>query len=144
MKYEFPSDFWWGSAASWPQTEGVYENDGKGASIWDHWYQEDPGTFFDQVGPEQTSLFYTKYKEDIQLMKQIGHNTFRTSIQWSRLIPNGVGEVNQKAVEFYNNVIDELIANDIEPFINLYHFDMPMALQEKGGWESRETVDAYA
>ena len=86
---------------------------------------------------------YTKYKEDIQLMKQVGHNSFRTSIQWSRLIPEGVGKVNEKAVQFYNDYIDELIANGIEPFINLYHFDMPMKLQEQGGWLNRQTVEAY-
>lgn len=86
---------------------------------------------------------YTKYKEDIQLMKQVGHNSFRTSIQWSRLIPDGIGEVNEKAVQFYNDYIDELIANGIEPFINLYHFDMPMKLQEQGGWLNRQTVEAY-
>src|SRR5690625_546478 len=76
-------------------------------------------------------------------MKEIGHNTFRMSISWSRLIPGGRGEVNQEAVTFYNNVIDELIANDIEPFVNLFHFDMPLELQNEGGWESREVVDAY-
>ncbi|EAC5558332.1 glycoside hydrolase family 1 protein, partial [Listeria monocytogenes] len=95
------------------------------------------------VGPEKTSQVYTRYQEDIQLMKETGHTTFRTSIQWSRLFPQGKGEVNQKAVDFYNAYIDELIANGIEPFMNLYHFDMPMALQEKGGWLNRETVDAY-
>ena len=76
-------------------------------------------------------------------MKATGHNSFRTSIQWSRLIPEGVGAVNPQAVDFYNSFIDELITNGIEPFINLYHFDMPMALQAKGGWLNRETVDAY-
>lgn len=99
--------------------------------------------FFNQVGPDKTSQVHTKYKEDIQLMKQVGHNSFRTSIQWSRLIPDGVGEVNEKAVQFYNDYIDELIANGIEPFINLYHFDMPMILQEQGGWLNRQTVEAY-
>lgn len=143
MKYTFPQDFWWGSAASGPQTEGVFAGDNKGDSIWDHWYEKEPEKFFDQVGPDKASAFYKKYKEDIQLMKKTGHNSFRTSIQWSRLIPNGVGEVNQEAVDFYNNVIDELIAHDIEPFINLFHFDMPMVLQEKGGWENRQTVEAY-
>lgn len=143
MKYEFPKDFWWGSAASGPQTEGVYEGDNKGDSIWDYWYEKEPNMFFNQVGPDEASAFYKKYEEDIQLMKQTGHNSFRTSIQWSRLIPDGVGEVNQEAVDFYNNVIDELLANDIEPFMNLFHFDMPMKMQEKGGWENREVVDAY-
>ncbi len=141
--YTFPKGFWWGSAASGPQTEGVLTNDGKGDSIWDHWYKEAPERFFDQVGPEKTSQFLTKYQEDIQLMKQTGHTSFRTSIQWSRLIPEGTGAVNPQAVAFYNAVIDELIANDIEPFINLFHFDMPMAMQAKGGWLNRETVEAY-
>jgi len=143
MDYQFPAGFWWGSAASGPQTEGVFEGDGKGASIWDYWYQQEPEKFFNGVGPEKTSQVYTRYQEDIQLMKETGHTTFRTSIQWSRLLPQGKGEVNQKAVDFYNAYIDELIANGIEPFMNLYHFDMPMALQEKGGWLNRETVDAY-
>lgn len=143
MDYQFPAGFWWGSAASGPQTEGVVEGDGKGASIWDYWYQQEPEKFFNGVGPEKTSQVYTRYQEDIQLMKETGHTTFRTSIQWSRLFPQGKGEVNQKAVDFYNAYIDELIANGIEPFMNLYHFDMPMALQEKGGWLNRETVDAY-
>ena len=143
MDYQFPVGFWWGSAASGPQTEGVFEGDGKGASIWDYWYQQEPEKFFNEVGPEKTSQVYTRYQEDIQLMKETGHTTFRTSIQWSRLFPQGKGEVNQKAVDFYNAYIDELIANGIEPFMNLYHFDMPMALQEKGGWLNRETVDAY-
>ena len=141
--YTFPKGFWWGSAASGPQTEGVLTNDGKGDSIWDHWYKEAPERFFDQVGPEKTSQFLTKYQEDIQLMKQTGHTSFRTSIQWSRLIPEGTGAVNPQAIAFYNAVIDELIANDIEPFINLFHFDMPMAMQAKGGWLNRETVEAY-
>lgn len=143
MDYQFPAGFWWGSAASGPQTEGVFEGDGKGASIWDYWYQQEPEKFFNGVGPEKTSQVYTRYQEDIQLMKETGHTTFRTSIQWSRLFPQGKGEVNQKAVDFYNAYIDELIANGIEPFMNLYHFDMPMALQKKGGWLNRETVDAY-
>lgn len=143
MNYRFPEGFWWGSAISGPQTEGRIKDDGKGDNIWDYWYREDPSLFFDQVGPEETSAVYSHYKEDIQLMKATGHNSMRTSIQWSRLFPEGRGEINQKAVTFYNNYIDELIANDIEPFINLYHFDMPMALQEIGGWESKEVVDAY-
>ena len=76
-------------------------------------------------------------------MKQLNHNTFRTSIAWARLIPNGTGDVNPLAVKFYNDMLMSL-ANGIEPFINLFHFDMPMCMQEKGGWESREVVDAYA
>lgn len=144
MKYEFPAGFWWGSAASGPQTEGTVAGDGKGDSIWDHWYKQNPELFFNQIGPEDTSYVYNRYKEDIALMKKTGHTTYRTSIQWSRLIPDGIGAVNKEAVAFYNSYIDELLANGIEPFMNLYHFDMPLSLQQKGGWESKEVVDAYA
>lgn len=142
-KYIFPEGFWWGSATSATQIEGAAHEGGKGENIWDHWYQQEPDRFFENIGPETTSDFYHRYKEDIQLMKEIGHNTFRMSISWSRLIPGGRGEVNQQAVDFYNHVIDELIANDIDPFINLFHFDMPLELQNEGGWESREVVKAY-
>ena len=144
VEYKFPEGFWWGTATSGPQSEGAADVDGRKMSIWDYWYKEEPERFFDNVGPQNTSTFYANYKEDIKLLKETGHNSFRTSIQWSRLIPDGVGEVNQKAVDFYNNVIDELIANDVLPIMNLFHFDMPMCMQEKGGWESREVVDAYA
>lgn len=144
MKVQFPNDFWWGSAASGPQTEGRVAGDGKGENIFDYWYAKEPEKFFNQVGPDRASEVYFKYKEDVQLMVETGHNSFRTSIQWSRLIPDGTGEVNPKAVSFYNDYFDELINNGIEPFVNLYHFDMPMALQEKGGWLQRETIEAYA
>ncbi|MEH7273945.1 glycoside hydrolase family 1 protein [Neobacillus vireti] len=143
LTYRFPEHFWWGSAASGPQTEGAALIDGRKPSIWDYWYSIEPECFHNEVGPGDTSDFYHRYQEDIQLMKETGHNSFRTSIQWSRLIPDGVGKINQQAVDFYNQVINELIANDIEPFMNLYHFDMPMCMQEQGGWESREVVDAY-
>ncbi|MED3629059.1 6-phospho-beta-glucosidase GmuD [Bacillus subtilis] len=142
-QYRFPKDFWWGSSASATQTEGAADRDGKGQNIWDYWFEKEPHRFFDHVGPADTSQFYDNYKEDIRLMKELGHNSFRISLSWSRLIPNGTGEINDKAANFYNNVIDELIANGIEPFVNLFHFDMPMALQKIGGWVNRETVDSY-
>lgn len=142
--YQFPSDFWWGTASSATQMEGTYDQDGKGKNIWDHWYEIEPHRFHNGVGPGQTSRFYRKFKEDIHLMKELGHTSFRFSVSWSRLFPDGTGEVNQKAVEFYNQVIDGLIEAGIEPFVNLYHFDMPLALQEKGGWESREVVSGFS
>lgn len=143
MKYTFPEGFWWGSATSGPQSEGAADKDGRSPSIWDYWYEKEPERFFNGVGPQDTSTFYDNYKEDIKLLKEVGHNSFRTSIQWSRLIPDGTGEPNPKAVEFYSNMIDAVLDEGIEPFINLFHFDMPMCMQEKGGWESREVVDAY-
>lgn len=143
IRYPFPQGFWWGSATSAPQIEGAAHLDGKGKNIWDHWYEQEPNRFYGGVGPTDASQFYFRYEEDIELMKEIGHNSFRFSISWSRLFPNGYGEINQKAVDFYNKVIDKLIETGIEPFVNLYHFDMPLALQEKGGWENRFVVDCY-
>lgn len=144
ITYQFPEGFWWGSATSATQIEGAAAEDGKGMNIWDYWYKSEPNRFFDNVGPETASDFYHRYKEDIRMMKEIGHNSFRFSISWSRLIPDGNGEVNPEAVTFYNNVIDELLANGIEPFVNLFHFDMPLEMQQAGGWENREVIDAYA
>lgn len=143
VKFKFPECFWWGSATSATQIEGAANEGGKGENIWDAWYAKEKNRFFDEVGPDTTSDFYHTYKEDIACMRDIGHNTFRLSISWSRLIPGGVGEINQEAVTFYNNVINELLAKDIEPFINLFHFDMPLELQNEGGWENRKIVDAY-
>jgi 6-phospho-beta-glucosidase len=143
IKYKFPKNFWWGSASSATQTEGASKEDGKGQNIWDMWYEKEPNRFFNGVSPKVTSDFYHRYKEDIKLMKEIGHNSFRFSISWSRLIPGGEGEINESAVKFYNSVIDELIKNNIEPFINLYHFDMPVEMQLKGGWENRDVVNSY-
>ncbi len=140
--YQFPDDFWWGSASSAVQSEG-FGDTGKGKSNWDYWYEKEPNRFFNEVGPQKTCDFLTNYKEDIKRMKQIGLKSFRTSISWSRLIPDGVGAVSQQAVEFYQSLLDELIANDIKPFICLFHFDMPFCIQEKGGLESKEFVEAY-
>ncbi|WP_078393544.1 glycoside hydrolase family 1 protein [Alkalihalobacillus patagoniensis] len=142
--YKFPHQFWWGTAVSATQIEGAANRDGKGMNIWDYWYELEPNRFFNKVGPTNASKFYDRYQEDIALMKELGHNTFRFSISWSRLIPNGVGPVNKTAIDFYSNVIDELISAGIEPFVNLFHFDMPMEMQKIGGWENREVVYAYA
>lgn len=144
VEYKFPKNFWWGTATSGPQSEGASDVDGKSQSIWDFWYEKEPERFHNNIGPKDTSTFYSNYKEDIKFLKETGQNSFRTSIQWSRLIPNGKGEVNEKAVKFYNDLIDELIKNDIMPIITLFHFDMPMCMQKLGGWESREVVEAYA
>ncbi|KQU57519.1 6-phospho-beta-glucosidase [Bacillus sp. Leaf406] len=144
MKREFPEGFWWGSATSATQLEGAASEGGKGKNIWDHWYEVEPGRFFDGVGPEHTSGFYHRYREDIALMKKIGHNTYRFSISWSRLIPGGEGPVNEEAATFYGNVIDELLKQGIEPFVTLYHFDMPKEMQDQGGFENRRVVEAFA
>lgn len=140
--YKFPEGFWWGSASSAEQSEGKGDT-GKGKTIWDHWFEIEKNRFFDEVGPEITSDFFNRYEDDIKLMKELGHNSFRMSISWARLFPNGNGQVNEKAVTFYNNVINAFVENGVKPFVNLYHFDMPMTMQEIGGWESLEVVEAY-
>lgn len=142
-KITFPKDFFWGAATSATQSEGTQLDDGKGENIWDYSSKKYNYRFYNGVTTEQTSHFYMDYKEDIQRMADIHLNSFRTSISWSRLIPEGIGKVNEKAVDFYNSVIDECIKKGIEPFINLYHFDMPMALQKKGGFENREVITAF-
>ncbi|MGY3968209.1 glycoside hydrolase family 1 protein [Aeromonas enteropelogenes] len=144
MQFRFPDTFWWGSASSAPQAEGASLLGGKAPTIWDHWFAIEPNRFHQQVGPADTSTFYQHFRDDIALMQEIGHNSFRTSISWARLLPQGRGEPNPEAVHFYHAMLDELLARGITPFINLFHFDMPMSMQEQGGWESRKVVDAFA
>ncbi|MDG3088541.1 glycoside hydrolase family 1 protein [Vibrio hannami] len=141
--YTFPENFLWGAAASGTQTEGATNKANE--SIWDLWHRLSPDRFYNGIGSQLVNDTYSRYKEDVQLMKQLGFNSFRTSFQWSRLIKDfETAEVCPDAVEFYNNYLDEMIANGIEPMINLYHFDMPAELQEKyGGFESKKVVDLY-
>lgn len=140
---KFPENFFWGAAASGPQTEGITNKINK--SIWDIWFEKEPERFYNQISPYVVCDTYNKFKEDIKLMKEINFNSFRTSIQWSRLIKDFyTGEVDSDAVRFYNEYIDELIKNGIEPIINLYHFDMPAKLQEElGGWENKKTIELF-
>ncbi|MCF0146866.1 MAG: glycoside hydrolase family 1 protein [Clostridium sp.] len=142
-KYVFPEGFWWGSATSGPQSEGNFNKINK--NLFDYWYEIEPEAFFDRVGPDVASNFYNSYKEDIAMIKEIGLNSLRTSIQWTRLIKNfETGEVHEDGVKFYNNVIDEIIKNGMIPVMNLHHFDLPIELYEKyGGWESKYVVDLF-
>lgn len=143
MNLTFPENFWWGAATSGPQTEGRFNK--THASVFDHWYEIEPEQFYDQIGPDTASNFYNSYREDIQLMKKIGLNSVRTSIQWTRLMDDfETGTVNEEAVGFYNNVIDTFIENVIRPVINLHHFDLPVELYQKyGGWESKHVGDLF-
>ncbi len=141
MKNHFKEDFWWGASSSAFQIEGAWDQDGKGKTVADHnsFMKSDV-----QADTTVASDFYHNYKEDILLMKELGLKTYRFSISWARIIPDGDGEVNQKGIDFYNDVIDFLLENDIIPFVTLYHFDLPFALVEKyNGWESRESVYAF-
>lgn len=141
--YSFPEGFFWGAAASGPQTEGVTNK--RHRSIWDSWFADSPERFYQHVGPEQVCDTYHRYKQDVALMKQTGFNSFRTSIQWSRLIADfETGEPCEDAVRFYHAYFDEMISNGIEPMVNLYHFDMPEALQTQyGGFESAHVTELF-
>lgn len=143
-KLVFPKDFWWGSATSGPQSEGDFNKPHK--SVFDKWFEVEPELFFNGVGPQVTSNFYNTYKEDIAMLKEIGLNSFRTSIQWTRLIKDlETGEPDEDGVRFYNDVIDECIKNKIIPVMNLHHFDLPVELYDKyGGWESSHVTDLFA
>lgn len=139
----FPNNFWWGAATSGPQSEGRFNK--KHANVFDYHFEIEPEKFHNQVGPDVASNFYNSYKEDIHMMRLIGMNSLRTSIQWSRLIDDlETNTVNQDAVDFYNNVIDTMLAEGMTPVMNLHHFDLPVELYDKyGGWESKKVVELY-
>lgn len=142
-KFIFPENFLWGSATSGPQSEGRFNK--KHDSVFDYWYDIEPDAFFDKVGPNVASNFYNSYKEDLAMIKKIGLNSFRTSIQWTRLIKDfETAEVDEDGVRFYNDMIDECLKNGLTPIMNLHHFDLPVELYKKyGGWESKHVVDLF-
>lgn len=139
----FQKDFVWGCASSAYQIEGAWNEDGRGPSIWDTFCHEG-GHILNNFTGDVACDFYHRYKEDIAIMKDMGVQAYRFSLSWSRILPNGVGEVNEKGVEFYNNVIDELLRNGIEPYITMYHWDFPQALQDRGGWVNEESMKWFA
>ncbi|MBR0573778.1 MULTISPECIES: glycoside hydrolase family 1 protein [Pasteurellaceae] len=140
----FPPNFFWGSSTSAEQSEGRLPNDGKGKTTWDYFFQTEPYKFFDGIGTEHTSQVLRYFKDDITLLKQTGHNAFRTSISWARLIPEGEGKINEQAVTFYRTYFTALKEAGIEPMVNLSHFDIPLVIQDKyDGFVGRETVNAF-
>lgn len=143
MTLLFPKDFKWGAAASAPQTEGSSSNDGKSMSTWDYWYSIKPELFDSNIGPSVTSNVMNQYKEDVKHMKEMNLNSYRTSISWTRLLPDGK-TVNPKAVSFYRDYFQSLLDHGIDPIINLFHFDMPMWLMDLGGWTHYESSDYFA
>lgn len=141
-KPQFPDDFLWGVASAAYQIEGSPDADGKGKSIWDT-YSHIPGKMKNNDTGDIAIDHYNRYKEDIALMKEMGVQAYRFSISWPRIFPDGIGEPNLKGLEFYSNLVDELLAAGIKPFATLYHWDLPQALQDKGGWQSRDTACAF-
>jgi beta-glucosidase len=128
----FPRGFVWGSATSAFQIEGATKEDGRGVSIWDTFCKQ-PSVILDGSSGDVACDHYHRIESDVQLMKELGLKAYRFSIAWPRILPNGVGKVNAAGVAFYNRLIDALIANDIEPWITLYHWDLPQALEDAYG-----------
>lgn len=142
-KDTFPKDFLWGSASAAYQVEGAANEDGKGESVWDE-FVKIPGKTFKGTTGEVAVDHYHRMKEDVRLMKEQGLKTYRFSIAWSRIFPEGKRKINEAGVKFYNDLIDELVKNDIVPMVTIYHWDLPQALQDAyGGWEDRQIVDDY-
>ena len=141
-KKDFGSDFLWGVSTSAFQTEGAVDKDGKGPSIWDE-FSSRRNKIANNDSPNNATNFYENYKEDISLIKEMGIPNFRFSLSWSRILPNGIGEVNQAGLDYYHRIIDTCIENGIEPFITLYHWDLPLELEKKGGWSNREIINWF-
>ena len=140
----FPSGFIWGTATSAYQIEGAVKEDGRGQSIWDT-FSHTLGRIRDHSNGDRADDHYHRYKEDVGLLKGLGVKAYRFSIAWPRVFPDGTGAPNPKGLDFYNRLLDELLANGIEPFATLYHWDLPQALQDRvGGWQSSETSKAFA
>ena len=141
--FGFPEGFRWGVATSSYQIEGSPEADGKGRSIWDT-YAHTPGKIAHGHTGDVANDHYRRYRDDVALMKSLGVTAYRFSISWPRIFPKGTGQANAKGLDFYNRLVDELLAAGIEPFPTLYHWELPQTLQDRGGWQNRETAEAFA
>ena len=138
----FGDDFIWGVSVAALQIEGSCDADGKGQSIWDV-FAAKKGKILNGDSPSTACDFYNQYKTDIDLIKQLNIPNFRFSIAWSRILPNGTGEINQAGIDFYNRVIDYCLSQGVEPWLTIYHWDLPQALEDKGGWTNREVIDWF-
>ena len=138
----FPDDFLWGAATASYQIEGAWDADGKGESIWDR-FTHTPGKIQDGSTGDVACDHYHRWQEDIALMKSLNLRAYRFSISWPRILPAGRGQINQAGLDFYSRLVDGLLEADIQPFATLYHWDLPQALQDEGGWPSRNTAEAF-
>ena len=142
MSRDFPQGFAWGTATAAFQIEGATREDGRGESIWDR-FAATPGKIATGETGDPACDSYHLYKDDVALMRQMNLNGYRFSIAWPRVVPSGDGPVNPAGLDYYDRVLDELLAAGITPYVTLYHWDLPQALQDKGGWANRATIDAY-
>lgn len=138
----FSKDFLWGVATASYQIEGAYKEDGKGLNIWDAYSSDEDHVKF-RDNANVTCDHYHLWKEDVALMKELGIKAYRFSISWARVLPEGTGKVNEKGLKFYSDLVDELIKNDITPMVTLYHWDLPIALHDKGGWLNPSISDWF-
>jgi beta-glucosidase len=141
-KIIFPDGFLWGTATSSYQIDGAWDADGKGESIWDR-FSHTPGNIENNDTGDVANDHYHRWPEDIQIMKDLGLKAYRFSISWPRILPAGRGQINQAGLDFYSRLVDGLLAANIEPFATLYHWDLPQALQDEGGWPVRSTAEAF-
>jgi beta-glucosidase len=138
----FPADFVWGAATAAYQIEGAVLEDGRGESIWDR-FCATPGKVRAGDTGAVACDFYHRYPQDVALMRELGLDAFRFSIAWPRIVPDGRGRVNEAGLDFYDRLVDELLAAEIAPFPTLYHWDLPQPLEDAGGWTSRATAQAF-
>jgi beta-glucosidase len=142
VKTAFPADFMWGAATAAYQIEGAVDEDGRGESIWDR-FCATPGKVRNGESGAVACDFYHRFPDDIRLMNDLGLGGFRLSIAWPRILPEGRGRVNQAGLDFYDRLIDELLAHGVQPFPTLYHWDLPQPLEDEGGWTVRSTAEAF-
>ncbi len=142
-KIQFPEDFLWGAAAASYQIEGAWQEGGKGESIWDR-FSHTPGKVRGGDTGDAACDHYHRFREDVALMRELRLKSYRFSISWPRVMPSGRGKVNQAGIDFYSSLVDELLNSGIEPLATLYHWDLPQALQEKGGWADRDIAGWFA
>ena len=138
----FPAGFFWGAATAAYQIEGACAADGKGESIWDVFSHTAGNVHAGETG-DVACNHYHRYRQDVTLMKELGLRAYRFSISWPRVLPDGAGPVEKRGLQFYDRLVDALLVDGIRPFVTLYHWDLPQALQERGGWAARETADRF-
>ena len=142
-KSPFPPDFLWGAASSAYQIEGATRTDGRGESVWDTFVLK-PGAIWSGHHAGTACDHYHRYREDVALMRAVGLRAYRFSVSWPRVLPDGAGRVNEKGLDFYRRLVDELISAGIAPFLTLFHWDFPLPLYTRGGWLNRESADWFA